>query len=757
MSTAPVAVHALALLLLASDPRIVLIEAQLAGDLSGALARAETQKTEDPDGAALLGIDYLRGHVLDRLGRRKAAASAFAEVLAPDRALSPYARLRIARIQEDLGHPEVAAGLIATLLGSTPPPALLDSGTRLLQRTLEQGGDCRLLTELTGRGFPKTERRRIQLARADCAARSGDGAAAQAMYRRLLQEEVSDLVAWQSARGLAALSQPPLEGQVVSLLGKTFHHHREFDRSAEYLEQVVVHFAPTIELGEFRTYYQLARCHFWRGEYAAAARSYGDLATRIATPGERAQALYNQARSYELASDFERAIESYGRTFEAQPLGDWSGPSLIGALRLHWRRGDEAAAKSAYERLRSRRQWRPELSRAALFLASSDLVQGRSDRAEGWLLAAAGTSDAADLEATYWRGRLAELRDQEEAAVELFASVVQSDPFHPLGQAAVRRLRAPALAALVSRLGASHLNAEQAEELHRAWILLGDSADGKRAQSKLHAALLADPAARPFLELRELPPAEWTLWAAPLRQPEELLLALGIWEEGAPAAMRYFPVSSPNLAHTAGRRLAAAGEVRRSLLFGEILLERMPRSVPARLLPDTFRRQLYPLSFSYLIQRAALRHGIDPHLLSAIVREESRFDPAAVSKAAARGLTQFVYPTAQRLAQKIGLSPIAPAGLENPELALELGAAYLRELEERFGASPLQMVSAYNAGEAQTDLWRGYCYSPEPEEFFTKVGFRETRSYLIRVLSSRAQYIDIYGDVAAPSAAGPER
>ena len=80
--------------------------------------------------------------------------------------------------------------------------------------------------------------------------------------------------------------------------------------------------------------------------------------------------------------------------------------------------------------------------------------------------------------------------------------------------------------------------------------------------------------------------------------------------------------------------------------------------------------------------------------------------------------------------------------------------AYLAELERHFGAGaaarPLA-VAAYNAGEDQAALWRRYCQTAEPEEYLAKVGFRETRAYLVRVLESRAQYASLYPLPDGPS------
>ena len=42
------------------------------------------------------------------------------------------------------------------------------------------------------------------------------------------------------------------------------------------------------------------------------------------------------------------------------------------------------------------------------------------------------------------------------------------------------------------------------------------------------------------------------------------------------------------------------------------------------------------------------------------------------------------------------------------------------------------------------ELWQRYCFTLEPAEYLTKVGFPETRNYLFHVLGSRAQYADLY-------------
>ena len=60
-----------------------------------------------------------------------------------------------------------------------------------------------------------------------------------------------------------------------------------------------------------------------------------------------------------------------------------------------------------------------------------------------------------------------------------------------------------------------------------------------------------------------------------------------------------------------------------------------------------------------------------------------------------------------------------------------------------------QAIASYNAGEPQAALWRKYCVSNEPEEYLSKVSFKETRAYLVRVLASRNAYQELWFDRVA--------
>jgi soluble lytic murein transglycosylase len=332
--------------------------------------------------------------------------------------------------------------------------------------------------------------------------------------------------------------------------------------------------------------------------------------------------------------------------------------------------------------------------------------------------------------------------------VEHYAELLARRPFHPLATAARRRLTSPALAAPARTHALGLAAAEDPRSLHTAWSLLGEQApEGASARALALERHRRDRASATWVGWTPVPVTEWPIWRRGSERPEDLLLALGLFPEGAGALARNFPVSDLRLSFTAVAALQSTERgTRQGLALAEALFERRPRSLPLDWVSPDLLRLLYPYPWRGTIRVQAAAYRVDPALLAAILREESRFDPDAVSPAAARGLAQFTLPTARRLARRTGLAQaLDPDSLHDPAIAIPLGAAYLAELERRFPRATPVGVAAYNAGEDQAALWRRYCLTSEPEEYLAKIGFRETRAYVIRVLESQAAYRALYG------------
>ena len=222
----------------AADPRVEIIDARLAGETERALEIVDRALVEDPDRGRALGFDYLRGDLLELLKRDREADRAFAAAMSRHQELSAYGRYRLAVNQSRRGHPEVAAGLLATLLAKSPPDALVESAARLLAESLANGGDCRLLRDFSTWSLSGEPRRLLEIAAIDCARLSEDADQSMRRLLRLLEETVVDEPARLAAERLhrhyaATLSRR----EDLFLVGHTFHFQRQFGRAGAYLER----------------------------------------------------------------------------------------------------------------------------------------------------------------------------------------------------------------------------------------------------------------------------------------------------------------------------------------------------------------------------------------------------------------------------------------------------------------------------------------------------------------------------------------
>ncbi|RKT45521.1 lytic transglycosylase domain-containing protein [Thiocapsa rosea] len=121
-----------------------------------------------------------------------------------------------------------------------------------------------------------------------------------------------------------------------------------------------------------------------------------------------------------------------------------------------------------------------------------------------------------------------------------------------------------------------------------------------------------------------------------------------------------------------------------------------------------------------LVEAAARRHGVDPAFALAIARRESAFRQTAVSPKGATGVMQLMPATAARY----GANP------RDLEQNIDAGVRYLRDLAGMFDGDPALVAAGYNAGEGAV-IKHGYRIPP----------YRETRTYVPRVLESRSEYL----------------
>jgi soluble lytic murein transglycosylase len=159
--------------------------------------------------------------------------------------------------------------------------------------------------------------------------------------------------------------------------------------------------------------------------------------------------------------------------------------------------------------------------------------------------------------------------------------------------------------------------------------------------------------------------------------------------------------------------------------------------------PGLVDRIQYPLAPEFLGDCDRRRSGIDPLVLHAVIRQESRFQSDVLSSAGAVGLMQLMPRTAAEVARKEKMRKPGRKELLIPDTNVRLGAAYLSRLVKEFGGDYFRAVAAYNAGEAAAERWWKRS-NGDPAAFLEGINYKETRFYLRRVFLNLLQYYRIY-------------
>jgi soluble lytic murein transglycosylase len=151
-------------------------------------------------------------------------------------------------------------------------------------------------------------------------------------------------------------------------------------------------------------------------------------------------------------------------------------------------------------------------------------------------------------------------------------------------------------------------------------------------------------------------------------------------------------------------------------------------------------RVAYPLAFWEQITHHTADAAFDPLLVVALMRQESMYDPRALSPADARGLLQLLPSTAAQVAGR----PVSNEELFDPDKNIELGVAHLRALLTRYQNDIFKTLAAYNGGADAVAKWDRRFPGVEPDEWVESITYRETRDYVKKVLGHYRRYQELY-------------
>jgi soluble lytic murein transglycosylase len=162
-------------------------------------------------------------------------------------------------------------------------------------------------------------------------------------------------------------------------------------------------------------------------------------------------------------------------------------------------------------------------------------------------------------------------------------------------------------------------------------------------------------------------------------------------------------------------------------------------------LPRNYWEALFPKAYWSDLKRSSAANGLDPYLVASLIRQESEFNPNAVSRANAVGLMQLLPKTGKLVAKEVKLRRYSSSQLYTPAVNLQLGTRYFRGMVDKFGGSFEYALAAYNAGSDRVEEWLGQGKYRDPQEFVESIPFTETREYVQAILRNASVYKQLYG------------
>jgi soluble lytic murein transglycosylase len=155
-------------------------------------------------------------------------------------------------------------------------------------------------------------------------------------------------------------------------------------------------------------------------------------------------------------------------------------------------------------------------------------------------------------------------------------------------------------------------------------------------------------------------------------------------------------------------------------------------------------RAAFPMLHADALVENARATGLDAALVAGLIRQESTWNPDAVSPVGARGLMQLMPSVGASIASGRGYPVWNPVLLFDPDVSLELGTRHLTS-SLRGRDDPTRALAAYNAGVSRVTRWSRRPGASDPEQFTEWIPFVETRDYVRAVVRNRAVYALIYG------------
>jgi len=423
-----------------------------------------------------------------------------------------------------------------------------------------------------------------------------------------------------------------------------------------------------------------------------------------ASTDDKAQTLYYLAEIAREKDDNDRQAEYMSQLRAVAPESEWLQQALLSMGNKYMLRHDYESALRWYTEIYQHKQNGKHSPYAHWKAAWLTYRMGKKDEAAR-LLEEQLEWYPASLEvpaALYWRGRLAEESSNKLLARAYYAKLQENFRYYYYANLGRERL---------SRLGSEGL---------------------------------VDPPALNKLPSPPRPPQSWDPPEGNLRAQKAQLLANGALYEFAVRELQASVAGSPSWkAELIARTYQDSGSYVRAI---ETLKHAIPGYFSTELsqIPQPVWQGLFPRPYWDDLKHRSQENQLDPFLVASLIRQESEFNPGAVSRANALGLMQLLPSVGKHLAHDLKLRGYSQSDLFQPAINLQLGTRYFRHMVDHYNGQVEYALAAYNAGEQRVDEWRRDGEFKDIDEFVESIPFTETREYVQAIMRNAMMYRLLY-------------
>ncbi|MGA9069589.1 MAG: transglycosylase SLT domain-containing protein, partial [Terracidiphilus sp.] len=621
--------------------------------------------------------------------------------------LADYADYFNARANHEVGNEETAEGLLRGFAERYPESIFTAEAPELEAQILlamkNAAGAQKVLAAAAGTAA--ANRPGYQLAQAEVAYAQGQAQQAVSLYKRLLLAHPLSSEAETARAKLAALgAESSLTTAELRSLGDAYFNAGHYEEASEQYRALMRQ--PGLDATTRNTFaVAAANCdlklkRLTTAEAEALADTQGENGAR------RLYLLMELARSRADLDEQQRIVAQMESSFPQSP---WLAEALFDSGNTYLLRHEYPAAVEYYGTLATRFPDSKHGSAAhwkAGWLSYRQGLYAEAARLFDEQIRLYPTSQEA-ASALYWRARLYETQEHKPAqAVANYRAILRAYPHYFYAQMARQRLAA-----------------------------LGNLPPAPQPQVDN-----IQPA--PIPQLTESFPAD-----SPHLAKARLLANAGLNDYIAqeiaadPDSADWSALAEAQIYSSYGEAFRALRSLKRALPSAA--------SAPIKAIPLAYWRILFPEPWWDTIKAEAAKNNLDPYLVAAQIRQESEFNPSAVSPANACGLMQVLPSVGKTLAREEGISNFQSFQLFDPATNIRLGTRYLRQTLNKFGGVTEYALAAYDAGDSRVQDWQAAGPYSGMDEFVESIPFTETRGYVESILRN----MEIYKEIDALTAA----